>query len=106
MELEWVEPEPAPARTSRKSWHAVAIVPPNETCAAVQGVTGRRFLSRDAPRLPLRECTRQANCRCTYRHYADRRAGPRRVNERTGMPVRYLLNGELRRTRGRRATDV
>ncbi|MCK7579713.1 MAG: hypothetical protein MZV65_31140 [Chromatiales bacterium] len=37
----------------------------------------RRFVSSEAPRLPLAGCTEQA-CRCRYVHYEERRERDRR----------------------------
>jgi hypothetical protein len=44
-------------------------------------------LSKEAPRLPLAECTSSDTCSCVYKHHADRRVQPRRHEE----------TGELRR---------
>jgi hypothetical protein len=65
---------------------------------------GQRFLSADAPRLPLLACTSPETCHCVYRKYADRRAGPRRETESSGLR-RSSPNPERRISRGRRKTD-
>lgn len=59
--------------TPAKPFAAVSIHPSPECCQAVQVTKGKRFLSREAPRLPLAECTAN-ECRCVYRHHADRRS--------------------------------
>jgi hypothetical protein len=97
------ELEMAKQTTSR--WSAVAIAPGSSSCEAASALKGRRFLSAEAPRLPLPECTSQDACRCVYRKYPDRRAGPRRAEDHTGMR-RSGSGTERRRGRGRRSTDL
>ncbi|MDE2219270.1 MAG: hypothetical protein KGL25_05915 [Gammaproteobacteria bacterium] len=64
-----------------KSWRAVSVVPAGAACEAALQLRGRRFLTNAAPRLPLPECNLQNECRCKYRHLADRRGPPRRQND-------------------------
>jgi hypothetical protein len=86
-------------------WHAVGIVCPEGSCAAAIACHGQRFLAAKAPGLPLAGCTQPQLCRCTYRHYQDRRVRPRRAGE-TGGPPRALKSGADQRVkRGRRSTD-
>jgi hypothetical protein len=66
-------------------WHAVAIQPGPKRCAAVEGLLGQRYLSKDAPRLPLKDCT-ESGCTCRYRHYEDRRHEGVAL-DRNGMPL-------------------
>lgn len=62
-----------PATSPRpKAFHGVSLNPGPDPCDAVQSVLGRRYLSNDAPALPLPGCDRQ-RCGCTYGHYRDRR---------------------------------
>jgi hypothetical protein len=84
-------------------WNAVAVVTAAGSCEAARALKGRRFLSAEAPRLPLRDCPSSSACPCVYRKYADRRAGPRREDEKTGL--RRPSDDERRRSRGRRSTD-
>jgi hypothetical protein len=93
--------EPA-KRQPRNRWHAVTLVAPNGACAAVAAYKGKRFLSADAPRLPLPQCD-AARCNCKYRHYQDRRGGPRRADEKGAPAGRSTQN--RRAQRGRRASD-
>jgi hypothetical protein len=86
------------------SWNAVSIVCTGASCAAAQALKGRRYLSADAPRLPLPDCTSPAACRCAYRKHPDRRAGPRRESDTTGLR-RSGPTPERRGGRGRRSTD-
>ena len=86
-------------------WHAVAIKPKGQSCEAVQACRSARFLSSDAPRLPLTECSTSDTCTCVYRHHEDRRAQPRRHAERDGLPRSGKVEQERRLTRDRRKTD-
>jgi len=86
-------------------WNAVSILSSSGSCEAAKALKGKRFLSAQAPRLPLVECTQSARCTCSYRKFADRRAGPRREEDATGLR-RSSPDGKERRTRrGRRQTD-
>ena len=86
-------------------WHAVAIKPKGECCDAVQTCRTRRFLSKDAPRLPLTECSTSDTCACVYKHHADRRAPPRRHEERDGLRRSTKVAQERRLSRDRRNID-
>jgi hypothetical protein len=55
------------------AFHAVAIKYTENACDAAKQLTGRRFLSSAAPRLPLPECN-HLECRCSFAHYKDRRS--------------------------------
>lgn len=57
-------------------FHAVSIHPETQACGAVCSIRAQRFLSEDAPGLPLPECN-QSVCRCKYEHHSDRRTGAR-----------------------------
>ncbi|HET8584367.1 MAG TPA: hypothetical protein VFM89_01390, partial [Casimicrobiaceae bacterium] len=48
-----------------------------QACNAVVLIRARRFLPHEAPRFPLGDCTMPSRYQCVYRHYADRRTGPR-----------------------------
>lgn len=94
----------APGRAPN-SWHAVAIKPKGECCEAVQARRSARFLSSEAPRLPLPECNTADTCTCVYKHHADRRAHPRRQDEKDGLRRSGKVEQERRLTRDRRQTD-
>jgi hypothetical protein len=68
-----------------KAWHAVSVVPKGASCEAAHAVRGTRFLSAEAPKLPLAQCTTPKTCTCAYKHYADRRGPPRRKEEAVGL---------------------
>ena len=84
-------------------FHAVSIAPGEQACAAAYRSTGQRFLSRQAPKLPLPTCD-AFHCTCRFQHHKDRRSGPRRRDDIGLMSGRYP-GSERRRTGGRRSTD-
>jgi hypothetical protein len=73
-----------PVRAAGNAWHAVSIVCGASVCEAALKVRQVRILSRDAPLLPLAECSSAVSCRCTYKHHPDRRSGQRRASDREG----------------------
>lgn len=94
------------ATSSKDAWKAVGIVPGESACAAAKELTGKRFLARSAPRLPLAECTNQDRCKCKYRHYGDRRSEQRRAGAArslypTKAPTKEQRRPGERRERGR-----
>ena len=86
-------PKPAPpARTVASAgarivnvYHAVSIKPGPRCCQTARSMAGVRFLSREAPRLPLPQCD-AAGCECKYVHHEDRRAYDRRAAD--GGPIK------------------
>lgn len=91
----------ATAKTSH--YHSVEVKASKFACVAVMEIEGKRFLSADAPPLPLPECDQ--NCNCRYEHYDDRRQGDRRdsdvsnlssINEK-GEKKNRRLGGDRRR---------
>jgi hypothetical protein len=88
-------------------WHAVAVVTRSNCCAAAREILGCRFLTREQPpRLPLNACSMPFSCHCVYKHYPDRRLGPRRRDEE-GLPRTMMIgNDERREIRGRRDDDL
>jgi len=65
--------ESRPQAKNQGEYHAVAIKYSENACDAAKAMTGRRFLSNAAPRLPLPECD-FLECRCQFVHHDDRRA--------------------------------
>ena len=99
-------PEPeAPQEGADKQWHAVEIRHGRHACEAVCLLEGERYLSAEAPLLPLRECDRRSHCECRYRHHADRRAGPRRTSEGAAPTSLDDTRSDRRRLTGRRLED-
>lgn len=64
--------------TSTGDFRAVGIAPSLKCCAAAIQATGRTYLLREAPHLPLEACTMPTNCSCKFRKNADRRDSERR----------------------------
>jgi hypothetical protein len=93
-------------------WHAVAVATGKPCCRASVAARNVRYLSREAPPLPLAGCTQPQTCLCKYKHYGDRRAGPRRStdsdlyrNALSRHVIAKLTIEDRRTTKGRRATD-
>jgi hypothetical protein len=82
----------------------VSVVGGANACAAAKQLKNVRVLSAEAPRLPLAACDCPAMCACTYRHFDDRRAGPRRAKERGQLGGPWAMT-DRRRSIGRRETD-
>ena len=66
-------PPPAPDRTGSE-FHAVSLKVTGKACDAARAMTGRRFLSAAAPKLPLPDCD-VLECNCRFVHHKDRRSG-------------------------------
>jgi hypothetical protein len=81
-------------------FHAVSIVPADGCCSVVDSIKVQRFLSEEAPSLPLADCAAE-DCRCKYIHHADRRGGSR--DRRLG-PTEHPDELEFWSMRNRRAT--
>jgi hypothetical protein len=98
-----------PGKTTSKStdrrWHAVSVKPGPGACSVADTGRDRRWLSREAPALPLPGCTKPEKCRCTYLHHQDRRSGEARRADEVDAFARPAKVVEERRTRRtRRAT--
>jgi hypothetical protein len=80
-------------------------------CPVCGAFKGRRYLAREAPALPLKGCPDPAACNSVYKHFPDRRAGPRRAEERRAFQpmnlavVTRVVRDERRHASGRRRTD-
>ncbi len=86
-------------------YHCVTINPGQGACRTAQTLKGIRFLSAEAPLLPLASCD-TTRCRCTFTHYQDRRRGDRRNPYRPENHSHIAQGREDRRNRrGRRTTD-
>ncbi|MBK6508977.1 MAG: hypothetical protein IPG64_04495 [Haliea sp.] len=80
-------------------FHAVSVGPVPGSCTVALSVRSLRFLSDEAPSLPLENCT-AAQCKCRYMHYPDRRSGTR--DRRLG-PVEESDESEFWGLRNRRS---
>lgn len=94
---------------SARKYSAVEVVPGEDaSCEAVRSIAGKRFLSKEAPLFPLKDCD-QPRCDCKYRRYPDRRSAARRVTD-LGIEVSGKLRPRHDERRdpavpGRRAED-
>jgi len=96
-------------RKASTKWHAVTVVLREASCAAAALCRNARYLSGEAPRLPLPKCAHPEACPCTYRHHEDRRAATRRTADVGTPDVRTSESGKRvanrRISRGRRSGD-
>lgn len=58
-------------------YRSVSIRPMKDSCGSAKSLQDQRFLTREAPRLPLPNCD-AAVCQCRYSHFEDRRVDDRR----------------------------
>ena len=63
------------ARAKKSPYHAVSVRIGESACLAAKTIEGKRYLAREAPQLPLAECSAAENCRCRFIHHEDRRSG-------------------------------
>lgn len=85
-------------------FRAVEIAPSIICCSAAKQVTGRAYLLRKAPRLPLMGCTMPASCSCGFRKNADRRDSDRRPIGATEA-THWFAGTAGRKLGGRRSAD-
>jgi hypothetical protein len=88
-----------------KQWHAVTIVAKGSSCEAARAARDKRYLSAEAPRLPLPECSKPEACSCSYKHHADRRAQTRRADDDGALSRGTRVNPERRMRPDRRKSD-
>ena len=89
---------------STGDFRAVEIAPSIMCCAAAMHATGRAYLLREAPHLPLEACTMPANCSCKFRKNADRRDRDRRLFG-AAETNRWFAGVDNRTRRGRRSGE-
>jgi hypothetical protein len=65
--------------TGTGDFRSVEIAPSLMCCTASMHATGKPYLLREAPRLPLEACTMPTKCSCKFRKNTDRRDGDRRL---------------------------
>ena len=88
-------------KTSDQRYHAVSFILPAKACDAAKALIGQRFLAAEAPIFPIDGCD-AASCSCGYRHYGDRRDGPRRRALEIGISEEFRTDGERRDSSERR----
>jgi hypothetical protein len=90
-------------KAADRRWHAVSVKPMPGACDAATAGKTSRWLSREAPMLPLPGCTRPDRCRCTYQHHDDRRIGGRRAEDIDAFVRPPKVSHERRKRRDRRS---
>ncbi|MEH6448712.1 MAG: hypothetical protein V7765_08580 [Oleispira sp.] len=93
-------------RVKNNEFHCVETHHHAQCCNAVKELHGKRFLSAQAPTLPVNGCD-QEHCHCDYIHHDDRRIEVRRDDVGLQHDM-YGQNGETEHReprRGRRKTD-
>ena len=85
-------------------FRAVEIAPSIMCCTAATQVTGKSYLLREAPRLPLMGCTMPTNCSCRFRKNADRRDSDRRLFG-AAETNRWFVGVDCRKREGRRSAE-
>ncbi|MGL4612588.1 MAG: hypothetical protein ACRCVV_01520 [Shewanella sp.] len=97
-----------PCRGHIHPFHSVSIVNQGRACEQAVDLNEKRFLSREAPTIPLALCN-AAQCQCRYQHHQDRRqaGSDRRVTFGVTRELYGAFGEENRRLmpRGRRSTD-
>ena len=93
-------------QTCVSPFHAVEIRCTKNACQAAQDTRGKRYLSAEAPRLPLDPCDQPDRCQCRYQHYEDRRGDSRRDAESGSHTPSDAERVERRKAKGRRAADI
>lgn len=66
----------AASKNTISPYHCVELKIPYDACEQVLELHGKRFLSAEAPQLPLPGCDQ--NCSCRFKHHDDRRQDDRR----------------------------
>jgi hypothetical protein len=94
--------KPMEQRRVVNPYHAVEVSPALGCCKAAVDLKGRRFLSAEAPKLPLPGCD-AASCRCRFVHHNDRRMDDDR-RQLIVNPLGHQMR-DRRRGRGSRNTD-
>jgi len=61
------------------TYHAVSLKCPPNACDAARAMEGERYLSANAPNIPLPDCD-AVTCKCRYVHHKDRRGRDDRRN--------------------------
>jgi hypothetical protein len=92
------------ADNSDHPFQAVMLVCKSGSCTKAHELARNkhRFLTGEAPALPLQECTNPESCGCHYASFTDRRLTERREES---LASRCYAGPERRRRSGRRSGD-
>jgi hypothetical protein len=91
--------KPAPPDSD---YRAVSVAPGKSSCSAAAAIASKRYLFREAPRLPLMDCTMAPNCACKFKKVSDRRDRDRR-KPGPSDPARWFAGAENRKRKQRRS---
>ena len=108
-------PDKSARRSGRKArqaqdhspYQSMSLMLPIAHCNAASSLADRRFLKREAPSLPLKDCDK-ATCKCGFIKHTDRREDDddRRALYGLRAELHAIHTGnERRKRRGRRASD-
>jgi hypothetical protein len=96
--------EPPAAPAPLRPFQAISVYRGLICCQTVRKFSEHRFLTRDAPPLPLAGCSMPKTCQCKYIKHKDRRAEGRRMMD-FGLAARLFDGRERRKRGGRRSQD-
>jgi len=86
-------------------YRAVSIYPSAVgSCEACRAIEGQRFLTSEAPLLPLPDCSDPNGCRCKYKHWEDRRQEDDRRAPFRGIGEQFHAQSDKRAGRDRRSS--
>ncbi len=91
----------AAVQNRTRSYHSVEVLAGFYSCGAAQQLAHARFLSDEAPSLPVPGC-RVERCTCRYIHHDDRREDDRRNPYGRARAMPPAIAGERRAKRDRR----
>jgi len=94
-----------PKQSNTLDYRAVSLAPGSNCCMAAKTVAGKQFLWREAPRLPLVDCTNPTECLCKLRKKTDRRDDDERRLDGAGESARWFTGNEQRKRKGRRTAE-
>jgi hypothetical protein len=92
------------AAVPSRPFQAIGVYHGTVCCSAAKKAEGSRFLARNAPPLPLTDCSMRTKCECRYIKFHDRRGSSRRLME-FGLRETLFDAAERRKKRGRRSKD-
>lgn len=96
---------PAARRDAPSRYHCVEVCTGVHACKAAQQLGHVRYLSGEAPGLPVSGCTEQ-QCACSYIHYDDRREDDRRNPYGQWANLPTAMVGERRSRTDRRTSQA
>jgi len=94
----------AATQNTRNSYHCVEVRKGVRACKAAQDIGNIRFLSDQAPSLPVSGCTAET-CTCSFIHHDDRREDDRRHPYGQLASIPPVISGERRSRSGRRKSQ-